>query len=202
MTWKSLRRRRRTTMNSFTPQYDTILFTDVWDEVADFKTDFAASPFSTAVKANNPDNVSIIFYLLYARYGNNPIANNDIDQWKMKVFSVIFQYGPSWEKRLDIQAKLRALSDTEITKGSEATHNHANNPSTAPGTYDGGHLDYINDQNVTLYRKPKMEAYAQLWDLIDTDVTEEFIQRFKNCFKTFVAPEKPLLFVSESEEED
>lgn len=189
-------------MNRMLPQYDTILFTDVWDDVADFKTDFAGSPFTGSIKATSPDNVSIVFYLLYARYGNNPIANNDVDQWKMKIFSVMYQYGPSWEKRLDIQAKLRALTDNDIMKGTEATHNHANNPSTEPGTDDPYHLDYINDQNVTIYKKPKMEAYAQLWDLIDTDVTEEFIQRFKSCFKTFVAPEKPLLFVSEDEEED
>ena len=203
MTWKSLRKKEARQMsNSMTPQYDTILFTDVWDDVAEFKSDFAASPFTGSIKATTPDNVSIVFYLLYARYGNNPIANNDVDQWKMKIFSVIYQYGPSWEKRLDIQAKLRALSENDLRKGSEAVHNHANNPSTSPSTYDDGHLAYINDQNVTLYQKPKMEAYAQLWDLIDTDVTEEFIQRFKNCFKTFVAPEKPLLFVSESEEED
>ena len=47
-----------------------------------------------------------------------------------------------------------------------------------------------------------MEAYAQLWDLIDTDVTQEFLAKFRPCFKTFVAPERPLLFVTEEEDED
>ena len=47
-----------------------------------------------------------------------------------------------------------------------------------------------------------MEAYAQLWDLIDTDVTAEFLGRFQKCFKQFVAPERPLLYVTPIDEED
>jgi hypothetical protein len=78
------------------PEYNTILFTDVWDNVEDFKNDLAESPFAGSISSSQPDNESILFYLLYARYGNNPIANQDIEQWKFKIFSVIFQYGPTW----------------------------------------------------------------------------------------------------------
>ena len=45
-----------------------------------------------------------------------------------------------------------------------------------------------------------MDAYVQLLDLLDTDVTEEFITKFRKCFKTFVAPENPLVFVTEDDE--
>ena len=42
-----------------------------------------------------------------AKYGNNPIANKDINQFKYKLFSTVFMYGPTWAKRLDIQKILR-----------------------------------------------------------------------------------------------
>ena len=75
-----------------TPQYGTVLFTDVWDSYEDFADDFGSSPFDGSITSANEE---ILFYLLYGRYGNNPIANRDINQWKFKMFSIIFQYGPT-----------------------------------------------------------------------------------------------------------
>lgn len=188
--------------NSMLPQYSTVLFTDIWDDVDEFKTDFAASPFTGAISATSPDNVSIVFYLLYARYGNNPIANRDINQWKFKIFSIIYQFGPTWEKRLDIQANLRALTEDDIILGSKAIFNHALNPSTVPSTGSLEELNYINDQSTSNYKKSKMDAYMQLWGLLDNDVTEDFIKRFRVCFKTFVSPEQPLLYVTDNSDEE
>lgn len=195
-------------MNNFEmmPQYNTVTFVDIWDSVEDFKSDLASSPFDGCLKdgsvTGDPDNVSLVFYLLYARYGNNPIANYDINQWKYKIFSTMFQYGPSWEKRLDIQQTLRGLSEADLLAGAKAIHNNALNPSTAPSTGSLDELTYINAQNTTNYKKSKMEAYAQLWDLIETDVTEDFLVKFKKCFKIFVSAEQPLLYVEEEEEEN
>ena len=187
--------------NSMIPQYATFKFTDIWDDVAKFKTDYAASPFTGAISDNSPDNVSIVFYLLYARYGNNPIANRDVNQWKFKIFSIIYQFGPTWQKKLDIQEKLRALTEDDILKGSKAIFNHALNPSTAPSTSTLEELNYINDQSTSNYKKSKMDAYTQLWELLESDVTEEFIRKFRSCFKTFVSPEQPLLYVTENSDE-
>ena len=47
------------------PQYSTITFTDIWDDVDSFKEDLADSPFAGALSTSSPDNVSIVFYLLY-----------------------------------------------------------------------------------------------------------------------------------------
>lgn len=184
------------------PQYSTVKFTDIWDDVDEFKADFADSPFTGSVSTSTPDNLSIIFYLLYARYGNNPIANYDITQWKFKIFSVIFQYGPTWQKRLDIQSKLRALSDSDILLGSKAIYNHAFNPSSTPSTGSLDELTYINDQSTSNYKKSKMDAYMQLWELLRTDVTEDFLNQFRKCFKVFVSSEQPLLYVSDTPEEE
>lgn len=192
-------------MNSMIPQYSTNLFSDIYDDVDKFVQDFKniGIPYKiNNVQTVSDTNIQTVYYLLYARYGNNPIANNDITQWKYKIFSVIFQYGPSWQKRLDIQAQLRGLTEADILAGNRAIYNHAYNPSQTPSTSTTSELDFINEQNTTNFKKSKMEAYAQLWELIDTDVTEAFLDKFKKCFKQFVAPERPLLYVTEEEEEE
>lgn len=195
-----------------TPQYNTMLFTDVWSSVTDFKNDYEQAGIYTepvlgenqkVIKAGtklSDASINLLFYLLYSKYGNNPIANRDVNQFKFKVFSIIFQYGPTWEKKLDIQESLRALGEEDIQKGSKAIYNTALNPSTQPSTDSLEELGYINSQNTTNYKKSKLEAYGQLWVLLDTDVTGDFVNKFKVCFKQFVRPEKPLLYITESEE--
>lgn len=181
------------------PKYSTKIFTDIYDDAGTFVYYYKHSGIPTTISDSN---CNTLYYLLYARYGNSPIANYDEEQFKYKVCAIIFQYGPTWEKRLAIQQNLRNLSEADLLAGSKAIYNHAFNPSGAPGTSTLEDLGYINDQNTTNYKKSKMEAYAQLWDLLDTDVTGEFLNRFKGCFKTFVAPEFPLLYVTPIEEED
>ena len=184
------------------PQYDTKLFTEVWEDKDEFLSDYSGATQVGIPAIISNTNATTLYYLLYAKYGNNPIANRDINQFKYKVFSIIFEYGPTWEKRLDIQGKLRTLTEDELVKGAKAIHNSALNPSTAPTTTSLEELDYINAQNTTNYKKSKMEAYAQLWELLDNDVTSEFVNRFKICFKQFVRPERPLLYVTDVEEDD
>ena len=188
-------------MNSMLPQYSTILFTEVWDNAEDFKADYKASGLYQTVSKISDDSANMLFYLLYARYGNNPIANRDVNQFKYKIFSVIFQYGPKWEKDLDIQKKVRELTEDEIRTGSFAMYNQALNPSTAPTTASDTELNYINGQNTTRYKKSKLEGYALLTELLQDDVTEAFLKKFNICFKRFVSPEKPLLYVTEEEDE-
>lgn len=184
---------------TMTPRYDTKLFSEIWNSAASFSADYQASGIPTTISSAN---VNILFYLLYAKYGNSPIANYDIEQFKYKVFSIIWQYGPTWEKRLDIQAKLRNISDEDLRIGSKAIYNNALNPSTAPTTGSLEELSYINAQNTTNYKKSKMEAYAQLWELLKVDVTNEFIGKFKICFKTFVMPERTWIYVTEEDSDD
>ena len=184
-------------MLQMTPQYNTILFTEVWDESESFITDFKGSVFDQ-MNSFDTNTLELVFGLLYAKYGNNPIANNDVNQFKAKVFSVLFSYGPTWLKRLDIQNKLRELSDEEITRGGKAIYNNALNPDGAPATQSLEELSRINSQSTTNYKKSRMDAYAQLWDLLDVDVTTDFINKFKICFKQFVRPEEPLLYYEEN----
>ena len=146
------------------------------------------------------ESAQTLYYLLYARYGNSHIAYDDENQFVYALLSTIFMYGPTWERRLQIQDELRGLSEDELIQGSKAIYNHAYNPGTAPGTSSLGELPYINDQNTTNYKKNKITAYADLIALLETDVTEPLLYRFKKLFITIVAPDYPLLYETDEEE--
>lgn len=187
-------------MNNMIPQYSTKLFCDIYNNEDDFITDFNDIGKLGGTKTPiNTDTAKILFYLLYAKYGNNPIANLDEQQWKFKLFSIIWQYGPTWEKRLDIQKKLRDMSDEDLMTGSKQIYNHAMNPATTPSTSDLDELDYINDQNTANYKRGKLEAYSSLWEILKVDVTNDFMNKFVVCFKKFVAPTKTNIFVTEED---
>lgn len=172
----------------------TITFSQVWDEYSKFKTDFDDSPFTDII---TDDNLEILYYLLYAKFGNSFITNLDKNQWKFKVFSTIWKYGPAWEKKLEIQAKLKELNinSEDFLQGAKAIYNHAYNPETSPSTTSPEILTYINEQNTTNYVKSEMDALTQLWSLIATDVTESFLERFAPLFKKIWNP--GILFESE-----
>lgn len=187
-------------MNNVIPQYNTVLFSQVYKDAETFLSEYKNNGIPTTV---SDENITLLFYLLYARYGNNPIANYDVSQFKYKLFSVIFQYGPTWESRLKIQKKLRELIDDEnaLLTGSKAIYNRALNPGTAPSTASLTELQYINEQNTTSYKKNKLDAYAEVWELLKVDVTENFLREFKKLFKLFVSPEQTLLYITETDEE-
>lgn len=180
-----------------TPQYSTKLFTNIWVNEEDFISDVKSSPLNLL----SDSSLSVLFYLLYAKYGNSPIANNDENQFKFKVYSVIYQYGPTWEKRVEIQKKIRELNEEEIRVGNKAIYNRALNPSTDPSTCTLDEILTINEQNTQGIKRSKLEGYSLLLDLLETDVTGEFISKFSICFKQFVMPEHPILYESEKEGE-
>lgn len=188
-------------MSSMLPQYTTELFTDIWDEATDFVSDYKSSGLYVTGNKISDTSASTLFYLLYARYGNSPIANRDVNQFKYKVYSIIFQYGPKWEKELDVQDKVRSLTDDQVRLGSKAIYNQALNPADTPSTSTLDELSYINQQNTTNYKKSPLEGYAMLEELLRDDITKIFVDRFNICFKKFVNNELPLLYVEEDEDD-
>lgn len=179
--------------------YRTKKFTDFYPMAQDFINDYHLNGIPATI---TDDSANTLFYLLYARYGNSHIINSDENQFKYKLFSIVFQYGPTWEKRLDIQNKLRNLTEDELMRGTKAIYNTANNPGTEPSTGSLEELQYINSQNTTGYKKSKMDAYANLLALLDTDVTEDFIKKFGKLFITILKPREPLWYATEIGEDN
>lgn len=154
-------------------------FNEIYPSTVDFLDDYKACGIPTTI---SEDNATTLFYLLSASYGTWQIASSASDVFALKLFQIIWQYGPTWEKRLDIQSKIRNLSDEEIQLGSKAIYNRALNPGTEPSTDSLTELDAILEQNTTNYKKSKLEAYTQVWVLLENDVTQEFLNRFKPLF--------------------
>lgn len=281
------------------PRFDTKLFSEIWERVDEFVYDYQTIGIPMTISISN---ANTLFYLLYARYGNNPIANYDEEQFKYKVFSIIWQYGPTWQKRLSVQESLRGLQLSDLiddgslhelfshtgsenssktgSDGNTRTYqeagtntgtqavahtgtvraqgdnedikNHAFNPGTAPAQDAYSPLGYINEQtanktdvdNTTTYNNTdtttnnladaksgtitdsrqisdavtgqeasnnettrtltqgKLKAYEKLLELLDSDVTGDFLSKFKVCFKQFVMPEMTWIYVTDLDEEE
>ena len=186
-------------IDPFRPEYITKTFTEVWDKYDSFKSDYdELMPLLVGNRTVLKDeNIRGTFYYLYARYGNNPIVNYDETQFKMKLFAVMSVYGPTWEKKKDLQIKFRNLTDDELLQGAKQIYNHAFNPSTEPTTQELEELTHINDQNVTNNKKSKMEAFSILWANLHVDSTDEYMNKFKNCFSRFVGDQKPIIYIEE-----
>ena len=177
-------------------EYNTVLFTDVWGSYDEFYADYGASAMDNPLTAKNTE---LLFYLLYARYGNTPISAMDENQWKYRIYSIIFQYGPTWQKKLEIQKNIRDLTLADIKKGATTIYNKALNPESSPSTHTTTEIDYINEQNVQKITKNDSQAYAEWMSLLEEDVTEFFLRKFNGCFKKIVRPEKVLEYVTDEE---
>lgn len=179
--------------------YRTRTFTQIFPDAETFAAQWEATPFAKILDDSLPNEV--LYFLLYARYGNSHIASSDENQFKYKLFSIIFQYGPTWQKELTIQQELRIANFDDFRQGTTNIVNNANNPSVEPTTQSLNELPYINQQNVSKVTRSKADGYALLLSLLKKDVTEDFIKRFQYLFLIIVEPEKPLWYADYNTED-
>lgn len=175
-------------------------FVEIFDNVNTFIDLYNESPIPKVLPVDQSEigaDITTIYYMLFARYANSPIASASEEQFVTKLFLTIFQYAPTWAKRLELQHKLRSLSDEDLLKGGKAFYNHAYNPSTAPVNDSTEALPKIDDQNVTSYLKSKMEGYSILASLLETDVTREFLDQFSVLFNPLVMPDYEVCYCEE-----
>lgn len=184
--------------------YITRTFSEIFPTEEAFISEFENCPFAVFKTAedqqlnNIPTNyIKLTYWLLLTRYANSSIASSDENQFKYKVFSLMFTHGPTWIKRLEVQNILRNLSEDDLRLGSKIINNSAFNPGTEPSTATLDELTAINSQNTSNRKKSVLEAYASLMALLDVDVTEDFISRFKPLFLKVVQPNLPLWYITE-----
>lgn len=176
--------------------YRTRTFTDIFPDYDTFQDEYDATAFEGMI---TDANCEILYYLLYARYGNSSIASSDEERFKYSLFALIFQYGPAWEKKLALQQTLRGLTQDQLLQGSRLINNHVANPGDTASSTSLTELTGVDDQNQTLYKKGILEGYNLLIELLEDDVTEYFIRKFQKLFLQFVNPEVPLWYVSEGD---
>ena len=180
-------------MRSLYGNYRQVKFTDVYPDADTFVTDYNESALPTTI---SNDTATTLYYLLYSRYGNSVIASSDTNRFKYDLFATIFSYAPTWEKRLDVQEKLREMSDAELFTGQTTINNHSFNPSTAPSTSTLDELTTINEQVTQKGKRDKLTAYTELSKALWTDVTEQFLDKFQKLFLIILQPELPLWYAT------
>ena len=184
------------------PQYNKMLFAGIFPDYDSFKDCFD-NDFQSYAKDCIPENsLKTLYWLLFARYGFNPIANLTVNIFKAKIVAITYAKGPTWVKRLDIQKSLRELSDDDLLSGAKTILNRAANPQTEPETDTNTELTYINAQDVSKIRRSKIDAYSYLNDVLKTDVTEEFIKSYSSLFSKFVTPDITAIYINDDEEDE
>ena len=180
--------------------FNNITFSELWSTKEEFITAYDESGLPKDAYVSN-DDLELIWTLLIGRFADSTIKPyNTYGAFKVRFMSRVWQYAPSWRKELEIQNKLRGLSledGSPIYEGSKAIYNSAMNPGTAPSTNDTEELNFINQQNTTKYKKSKLEGLAILNDLIKRDVTEQFLRRFDDLFKTIIYTGNTYLYKTE-----
>lgn len=181
------------------PADSTMMFNQIFKSKEDFLSDYKNSGL---IEEDLPDEaVTKIYCLLAAKHNHSATASRSPEQFKLQVFSIIYQYGPTWWKKLDIQKKLRNLTDDDLLKGNKTIINSALNPSTYPSTSSIDELETINSQNTNTLKRGKVEGYASLAQLLEDDITKMFLDRFDKLFALFVKT-RPVVYLDCDEEEE
>jgi hypothetical protein len=177
--------------------YNLRSFSDIFPDADSFSADYEASGLAVETSRISTKNTKVLYFLLASRYRNSRPKMDDENRFKAAIFSIIFEYGPTWEARLKAQHELRKLLDDPdgaLLEGATAIYNHSINPSRPPAVDAFEPLPTVNDQNANKWKKGKLEAYATLMDSLKTDVTESFLSRFDKLFREWLEPDGNLLF--------
>lgn len=185
--------------NNLFGNFLTETFSDIYPSFTEFNDDYENLGIPKTLKSSTTLNT--IYLLLYSKYGNSNILNMDRNQFRFQVFSIIYQYGATWERKIEIQENFRKLQESDIVVSSKQIINHAYNPNTPPSTQALEELQQINEQTTSGFKKNKIDAYSLLYDVLKDDFTDDFIRKFKNLFLKIVMPYKPLWYVSYKEED-
>lgn len=182
--------------------FNTKIFSDIYPDKESFVTSWQACPLFT--NDVSPENIEILYYELMARYANSHIAYYDIFQFKLQMWSKIRNKGPIWQRDMEIQHKLRNLTENELKEVRRFVTSEAANPGQGgiTGTEnepDDEILNYINSQ---VRNKETMSPIDALKNLMGSlyDVTSSFIDDFKKLFIMVAMPNGPLIYENGGEE--
>ncbi len=185
-----------TTFNQqlFTQQYTQTL-SNIYPTYDDFLNDYMELGIPQRLK--NVAFLETIYVLLMGEYASSSIMSFSEDQFRLRLFTLIMSYGPQYERELNLQDTLLRMTDDELQLSSKAIYNTSLHPDQAPTTDTLDELPTINQQNVTKHKRSKLDAYAMLTDLLNADLTKQFIKRFDHLFVRVLRTNQPLFYATE-----
>lgn len=180
--------------------YNNRFFSDIFPTVDLFLQSYLDSGLAVESNKISDEYTKVLYWLLMARYRNEVPASSDENRFKADLFGIMFEYGPTWETRIKAQSKIRdLLTSDELFDSSTAIFNTSLNPSTKP-TEAFEPLKTINQQNANKWKKNKLEGYAALMDVMKTDVSEQFLDKFDRLFREFMLPDGNLIYKTSAED--
>ena len=75
-------------MNSLYGRYRTVTFSNIWSDEATFRSELMNSKLYNSNFTQS--SITKLYYLLYAEYGNSHIASSDANQFKYKLYAIVF----------------------------------------------------------------------------------------------------------------
>ena len=182
--------------------YLNMTFADVYSDYEEFAEDAKGMAAKLIPADFTDDSLEVLYYLLLSKYANNSIASSDVNRFKLHLFSIVYQHGGAWQKKVELQIAIRTIQDKDAREGDRRINNHAYNPATPASTASLEDLQYIDQQDQSGRKKGQLETYAQIKGLIEDDFTEEFLERFKVLFSWFVSPQRPLWYITTEDERE
>ena len=178
------------------PEYENLTYDLVFPTSSDFVTKLRATSIITELEITDSF-LELLWAMLYAKHGTDPIVSANEPQWIYKVALTTKSYAPTYLKKDAIQKKLRSLTDDQIREGYKNIFNHAVNPSTTPSTDNTNELPYINDQHVNKGKKGYVDSYAYLWDILNSNLTEEFLKKYDKLFSKIATTTNRVIYLGQ-----
>ena len=195
------------------PEYNTVLFSEVFPSLEEFVLKLSdVNPRNSEDDGNilfngmSDNDLILTYFLLSTEYGEAPINSDSINHFILKTAAIINNYGPIWAKKRKLRDELQAEVDVETLAKDKMVHNYADNPATR---YTGGELEegelikFINSQSASMSVPSKIKAYEHYVDYFDSitnNLDRAYLDKFKVLFLRCVLPQKPLLYVTDEED--
>lgn len=177
-----------------TPAYSRFTFKDIFPDVDTF-VDYVSNAGPLQDEINDEDLLAQFYYMMWAKYGNCPIAKSDSEQWGLDLIFTMNAYLPTFVKKEEIQKELRTLTVDDVREGFKNIYNKAYNPSTTPSTGTDEELPYVNEQNVNKTKKNVVDSLSSLWEMLHTNLWEDLMRKFQKLFSKIVSPANNVIYI-------
>lgn len=165
-------------------------FFDIYNNEDDFLNDLKNN-YSTFYVSDMGDNmIKLTFWLIGARFGDQAIIGyTDVPRWKLRLFSMVYTYGPVWAKKTELQKQIRSLTLDQLKETGKMINNTALNPNNDPTTEE---LDYISSQNTSKSTMADVDALNIQYVTLNDGLDRNYIDHFAKLFSKFLLPDEPL----------
>ena len=186
--------------NMFTEPW-TKTFSQIYSSYDEFFQDYEGFGLNK-IPFKDASFLKTVYLVLMGEYGSSPIINLTEDLFKIRLFTSVMAHGPKFERELDIQAKLLAMSDEDLQISAKTIFNVATNPSVEPSTNTIEELPTINQQTVTNHKRSKLDAWAYLENLLRDDLPSRFVRKFSYLFTVIPKTNNPLYYITHNQEDE